>query len=317
MSDARPRLTLIDGHGLAYRQFFAPDTRHFSTATGEPTNATYGFARALLDLLQADPPTTYLAVAFDLGMSGRETVYTEYKSTREKMPSEMVVQMARIRELIDAFNIPILEVPGCEADDVIGSVARRADELGVHVHIVTGDRDLLQLVSDNVHVELPGMRGGDAPIYNPATVQQTYGIRPDQFIDYKGLVGDSSDNYPGVKGIGDKTAVPLLQQYDTLDGIYEHLAEIKGATQKKLAEGRDNAFLSRKLAAIITDLPVKIDLEKCAAHDYDPARVEALFETLEFRSLRGRLRKGPRALAHAGTPAPAEQQSSGHRLRRR
>ncbi|MCC7209528.1 MAG: DNA polymerase I [Anaerolineae bacterium] len=308
MSDARPRLTLIDGHGLAYRQFFAPDTRHFSTTAGEPTNATYGFARALLDLLQADPPTTYLAVAFDQGMSGRETVYTEYKSTREKMPSEMVVQMARIRELIEAFNIPILEVPGCEADDVIGSVARQAGDLGVHVHIVTGDRDLLQLVSDDVHVELPGIRGSEPPVYTPQIVQQTYGIRPDQFIDYKGLVGDSSDNYPGVKGIGDKTAVPLLQQYGTLEGIYEHLGEIKGATQKKLAEGRENAFLSRQLATIITDLPVNVELEKCAAHDYDPARVDTLFEMLEFRSLRPRLRKGPRALAQANAPTPAEQQ---------
>jgi DNA polymerase-1 len=305
---SRPRLTLIDGHALAYRQYFALDARHFTTSTGEPTNATYGFARALLDLLESDPPTEYLAVVFDRGMSGRETVYTEYKSTREKMPPDLIVQMERIRELVRAFNIPILEQEGYEADDVIGSVAKQADALGVDVHIITGDRDLLQLVNDHVRVELPAVRGGDARVYDAAAVHSEYGIRPDQFVDYKGLVGDSSDNYPGVKGVGDKTATPLLQQYGTLEGLYANLDQQKGALRTKLETGRADAFLSRQLAAIMTDLPLNVDLADCRTHDYDPAAVDALFQQLEFRSLRNRLR---RAVEKADLPSPSAAPAAG------
>src|SRR5260221_9136880 len=151
----RKKLTLIDGHGLAYRQFHGLPMDKFTTMSGEPTNATWGFARTLLDILQSPNPPEYLAVAFDQGLSGREVTYANYKSNRAEMATALSVQIDRIRELVQAFNIPIIEKEGYEADDVIGVVACLADELGVHVHIVTGDRDLLQLVSDNVTVELP------------------------------------------------------------------------------------------------------------------------------------------------------------------
>jgi DNA polymerase I len=285
------RFTIIDGHAVAYRQYHALKPEAFSTSSGEPTNATYGFARTLLDIIKAEEPPHYLAVTFDAGLSGRDQVYTEYKGTREDMAMTMAVQMHRIRQLVEAFNIPILERAGFEADDVIGSAARRiAAERGddVEVYILTGDHDLLQLVNEHVvvHVQKPY---GDFTLYHVSDVMDRYGIPPERLPDYKGLVGDNSDNIPGVMGIGDKGAKDLLQKFGSLDGIYANLDEIKPATRKKLEEGRDSAFLSRQLATIRTDLPLDLDIEKCVAHDFDPMRVAQLFGELEFRSLIKRL----------------------------
>jgi DNA polymerase-1 len=291
MSEQPHKLYLIDGHALAYRQYFAPGTAHLATAQGEPTNATLGFARTLLDLLSAEHAPEFLAVVFDQGLSGREIMYQEYKSTRAKMEDSLVIQMERIREVVQAFNIPILEKDGYEADDVIGSAARQAVPLGVDVHIITGDHDLVQLVNDHVRVELPGVRGGDAKIFDEAGVRERFGISPAQIPDYKGLIGDNSDNIPGVTGIGEKTAPGLLQRYGTLENLYEHLGEIKGATRTRLEGGRDSAFLSKQLATIKTDIPLTLELEKCAAHDYDPQKAAKLFRALEFNSLLRRLEK--------------------------
>ena len=242
------KLVLIDGHALAYRMFFALPLEAFTTKEGEPTNATYGFTRTLMELILADNPPEYLAVSFDLGRTFRDDLFDEYKGTREKMPDELRVQIERIREVVQALNIPVLELENYEADDVLGTVAQQAKPHDVPVHIITGDRDLLQLVDANTRVELP-TRGNRPPeIYDDAAVIEKFGVRPDQIVDYKAMVGDTSDNIPGVRGVGPKTATKLLNEYETLDAIYDNIDAIKGATHKKLVEGKDNAYLSQKLA---------------------------------------------------------------------
>lgn len=286
----RPVLYLIDGHAVAYRSFFALPSGGFSTRTGEPTNATFGFTRVLLDLLEKDQPD-YLAVSFDRGLSDRDTLYDEYKGTRDKMPDELSVQMARIQQLVQAFNIPVLACDGYEADDVIGTVARQAVARGVDVRIVTGDRDLLQLLNTHVTVQLPSRKSGPDEVYDEARFVERFGLRPDQLVDKKALEGDTSDNIPGVKGIGEKTAVNLLTQYDTLDGIYDHIDEIKGATRTKLESGQEMARISRELAQIQYDVPLTLDLEACVTHDYDAGEVERLFRELEFRTFLERFQR--------------------------
>ncbi len=287
-----PTLYLIDGHALAYRAYFALSASgggRWQTSTGEPTAGIYGFALALLRILEQDKPD-YLAVAFDTGKTFRDDLYPEYKATRAKMPDDLRPQIGRIRQMVDAFDIPRLEMEGFEADDVLGSMARQAASQGLGVKIITGDRDLLQLVGELVIVNLPGKSMSDATDY--ATGEQVkayFGVRPDQVVDYKGLVGDSSDNIPGVRGIGEKTASALFEQYGSLDGIYAHLDELKPAVRAKLQEQKDSAYLSRDLARIRTDLPVSLDLEQARPDRFDPAVVEAFFKELEFRSLLKRL----------------------------
>ncbi len=285
---ARPTLILIDGHALAYRQFFALPIESFTTRSGEPTNASFGFARTLLDILDKNPD--YLAVSFDQGLTGRDQLYDEYKGTRDKMPNELRVQIERIRDLVQAFNIPILELEGYEADDVIGSVAPQAEAQGADVLIITGDRDLLQLVTEHTRVQLPGKTLSDAKVYDLARFREEYdGLEPHHIPELKGLMGDASDNIPGIKGVGAKTAQKLISAYGSVAATYEHLDEIKGALQKKLTEGRESAFLSTELATIHRDVPVEIDLLKCVASDYRYEDVEALFRALEFRQLIRRL----------------------------
>ena len=286
------KLVLIDGHALAYRMCFALPLEAFTTKSGEPTNATYGFTRTLLDLIQAPEPPEYLAVSFDTGATFRDDLFADYKGTREKMPDELSVQIERIKEVVGALNIPILELEGYEADDVLGTVAAQMHDQ-VPVHIITGDRDLLQLVDDNTRVELPARRSGvGSEVYNAAGVVEYLGVRPDQVVDYKALVGDVSDNIPGVKGIGEKTAIKLLAEYGTLANIYEHLDEIKGALHKKLADGHESAELSYKLAQIVTDAPITVDLKDCLTQDFDAATVLAIFRELEFRSMAKSLTAG-------------------------
>jgi DNA polymerase-1 len=283
------QMVLIDGHAVAYRQFFALPVESMSTATGEPTNAVFGFTRILLDILQKDRPD-YLAVSFDMGLSGRDTLFEDYKGTREKMPDELRSQLDKIDTVVRAFNIPVLALSGYEADDVIGTIARQADAQGVNVRIITGDRDLLQLLTDRIFVQLPS-RGGPDEVWDIPRFIEKWGIAPTQLVDLKAMMGDQSDNIPGVKGIGEKGATNLLQQYGTLDAIYADLPNIKGATQRKLEEGRDMAYLSQKLATIQIDVPVTLDLPACVAHEYDPPTVLSVFESLNFRSLRDRLIK--------------------------
>jgi len=286
-----PSLYLIDGHALAYRTYFAL-TRgtpgSFTTRSGEPTAGIFGFTSVLMRILEQEE-VDYLAVAFDTGRTFRDDIYPEYKGTRAKMPDDLRPQIERIRQLVDAFNIPRLEKEGYEADDVLGSVAYSAKNLGLGVKIFTGDRDLLQLVNERIIVNLPGKSLSDSSDYLPKDVKEYLGIWPEQVVDYKALVGDSSDNIPGVTGIGQKTATTLLETYENLDNIFAHINDLSPSVKKKLEDGRENAYMSQELARIVTDLDVDLDLEQARPDHFDPRVVEELFRTLEFRSLMTRL----------------------------
>ena len=301
------KLVLIDGHALAYRMFFALPLESFTTRSGEPTNATYGFTRTLLELIGSPEPPEYLAVSFDTGATFRDDLFADYKGTREKMPDELSVQIDRIKQVVRALNIPILELERYEADDVLGTVAGQMRGQAP-VHIITGDRDLLQLVDDNTRVELPSRRPGQSgEVYDVEGVVAYLGVRPDQVVDYKALVGDVSDNIPGVKGIGEKTAIKLLAEYGTLANLYAHLDDIKGALRQKLEDGRASADLSYQLARIVTDAPITVNLQDCLTRDFDATQVLTLFRDLEFRSLSRMLAAG---LEDEALPEPAADDSS-------
>lgn len=287
-----PTLYLIDGHALAYRTFFALTVtgQRFSTSSGEPTAGTYGFASVLLKLLEQDKPE-YLAVAFDTGKTFRNDIYPEYKATRAKMPDDLRPQIDRIREMVDVFGLPRIEKEGAEADDVLGTIAQQAVKKGMGVKIVTGDRDLLQLVTDRIYVNLAGSKLSEARDYGPKDVVSALGVRPDQVVDYKALVGDKSDNIPGVNGIGEKTALMLLEKYPTLDEIYAHLDEITGKVHTLLERDREQAYLSRDLATIRTDIAVSLDLEKARTANLNLPAIEEFFQKLEFKTLVARLKK--------------------------
>ncbi len=300
------RLVLIDGHALAYRAFHALPLEGFATRDGEPTNATYGFTSTLLHILQELKPD-YIAVCFDAGHSGRDEIYPEYKAHRDRMPDEMRVQMDRIRQIVQAFGIPIVEVPGVEADDLMGALARQAAEQGLETVVVTGDRDLLQLVAPGVKVFLAGRRLSDGTLYDEEAVRARYGgLSPAQLRDYKALVGDKSDNIPGVNGVGEKTATELLRKYGSLEEIYSHLDEVTPLRYREaLEKNRDLAFLSQQLATIRTDMSVRLNLEECTVRNYDRTRVTELFRQLEFRSLLDRLPAsvGSQARSDSGVPS--------------
>lgn len=281
-------LFLIDGYAVAYRQYFGLPLASFTAPDGTPTNAVFGFTRILMDILEKERPH-YLAVSFDMGMSGRDALYEAYKGTREKMPDELQIQVDYIQALVRAFNIPILALDGYEADDIIGTVTQQALAQKVGVRIITGDRDLLQLLTDNVTVQLPDRSESVDVVYDVARFIEKYGIQPPQLVDLKALMGDASDNIPGVKGIGEKTAQKLLADFGSLDGIYENLTLIKGAVQSKLADGREMAYLSQRLATIRRDVPIMLTLRDCVSHDYSPDGVLAIFDKLNFRTLRNRL----------------------------
>jgi DNA polymerase-1 len=272
-------------------------SQRWLTSTGEPTAGIYGFARELLRILEQEKPD-YLAVAFDTGKTFRDKIFPDYKATRAKMPEDLRPQIERIRQMVDTFNIPRLEMEGFEADDVLGSAAGWAAKKGLGVKIITGDRDLLQLVNERTIVYLAG---DDKNFITPQDVLDKLHVRPEQVVDYKALVGDKSDNIPGVAGVGEKTTENLLAKYGTLDNIYAHLDEIEPRWRNKLEAGKDSAYMSYKLAAIRTDLPVTIDLEQARPDVFEPAKVEELFRLLEFRTLIEKLKK----LTGASTEAPA------------
>ncbi len=288
MATDNKTLVLLDGHALAYRAYYALPTT-LASPQGELTNAVYGFTTMLLKVLQEVQPD-YIAVAFDVGRTFRHEQFPDYKAHRAKTPEELHNQMARIRELVAAFNIPIFTKKGYEADDVLGTLARQAAERGVETLIVTGDSDIFQLITPAVKVLITGRHYSDATVYDETRVKERYGIRPDQLIDFKALVGDTSDNIPGVRGVGAKTASSLLQQFGSLQRVYDHLDEIKSAfVRNKLEAGRQLAFLSQSLVTIRRDLALALDLDACKTHDFDRAHTIDLFRELGFRSLVDRL----------------------------
>ena len=287
-----PILYLIDGHALAYRTYFALTSAggdRFKTSSGEPTAGTYGFISAVIRLLEQEHPE-YLAVAFDTGKTFRNEIFPDYKATRAKMPDDLRQQIERIKELVDAFNFPRLEMEGYEADDVLGSVAKMAVNQGFGVKIMTGDRDLLQLVDDRIIVNLAGRKLSEAKDYTPEDVKEYMGVRPDQIVDLKALMGDSSDNIPGVPGIGEKSALSLFEKYETLDEIFEHVDEYSTRVKNRLADGKELAYKSQELARIHTDVKISLDLEQARTNRMNTTLLDELFSQLEFRSLRSKLK---------------------------
>ena len=283
-----PKLVLIDGHSLAYRAYFALPPK-MKTTKGELTHAVYGFLTTLLKIMKDEQPD-YLAVAFDVGRTFRDDMYTEYKGTRQSMPDDLSYQIVRIDSLIHAFNIPSLQLPGFEADDVLGTAARLAEQQGVDTVIYTGDTDAFQLVNPHTKVVVSRRQFGDLAVYDEAAVRERYGLEPLQLADYRGLKGDTSDNIPGVPGIGEKTATELLQKYASLEGIYAHLEEITAKRAREaLAANREKAFLSRKLAVIVRDAPLTFDLQACRVNEYNPESVKQILRELEIHSLMDKL----------------------------
>lgn len=293
------KLILIDGNAIIHRAFHAIPP--FKTSQGLQVNAIYGFASILLNILNREKPD-YIAVAFDLkGPTFRHLEYKEYKATRVKAPDELYAQIPSIHEIVTAFQIPIYTKEGFEADDVLGTLAKQA-ELGLRAagsqrpeqkdlstYIVTGDLDTLQLVSEKTRILANTQKFSEPLIYDLAKVMSRCGLTPSQIADMKGLQGDNSDNIKGVAGIGPKTARTLLQQYGSLENIYANIDEIKGGVHDKLVRDKENAFKSKHLATIITDVDVTLDLSACKTHDYDEAVLRAIFAKFEFNSLINRL----------------------------
>jgi DNA polymerase-1 len=289
------KMLLIDGHAVAYRGYHATAHRGsiLTTSKGEWTNAVYVFVNKLLKTWREEEPD-YIVVAYDKGKTFRHEKYEEYKANRARMPDELRYQMDRIREVIDAFNIPMVTCEGYEADDVLGTLAKRAGEQGIDSIIMTGDTDLFQLVDDHIRLLIPRGRYGDDTLYGPEELSERYnGLTPEQLIDHKALVGDNSDNIPGLRGIGDKTATSLLKKYGTIDSIYEHLDEIKNKRQHgALAGHHADVTLYSDLITIRTDAPVELDLEHAQAGNFDRDQVLAIFGELEFHSLLDRIPEG-------------------------
>lgn len=285
------RLVLIDGNAILHRAFYAlPET--LTLKDGTPVNAVYGFTSMLLKVVQ-DLKPTYMICSFDLPKpTFRDELFEDYRAQRPPTPDKLVSQVEMVKEVVRAFGIPIYEVEGYEADDVIGTLTKQASKETI---IVTGDRDLLQLVDEHTKLYMPVKGLSQAKLYGPREVEEKYGIKPEQMVDYKALVGDPSDNYPGVKGIGPKTARDLINKYGSLENVYKVVNDKKDIRsyavvgQKKIAEAlkiyEKDALLAKKLAKIVTDVPIELDLGKAELEKLDNSDAEKLFKKLAFKTL--------------------------------
>jgi DNA polymerase I len=314
---AAPKIVLIDGHSLAFRAYFAFAKGRdggLRTSTGIPTSVCFGFLKALLETLEAESPD-YLAIAFDLGgPTFRHEADATYKADRPETPEDFIPDLANLQELLQALKLPIVVVPGYEADDVIGTLSRRASATGWQVKILSGDRDLFQLVDEGGLVKilyLSGTYGKGTPPpkeFGVPEVQAKMGVLPSQVVDFKALCGDPSDNIPGVRGIGEKTAVTLLKQYGTLENVYNSIEQVKGAVKKKLEDGKEAACHSQWMAQIHLDVPVEGTLDGYKLNTFDEAAVMPLLEKLEFRSFIDRLHRLKRQFS--ADPEPQEETAS-------
>jgi DNA polymerase-1 len=306
MSD-RKRLALIDGHALAFRAFHAMRDAGLRSSSGEPTYAIFGFAQLLLTMIQEQQPQ-YVAVAFDVGRTFRDDMFAEYKAGRAETPEEFHPQLKRIQQLIETLNIPIYTADGYEADDVIGTLSEQAAALNVETIILTGDTDTLQLVNDHVRVLLanPYAKGGkNTTLYDEPAVRERYeGLAPAQLADLRGLKGDVSDNIPGVKGIGEKGAINLLNQFGSVEAIFDRFDELPNRYKKPLDGQRQIAEFSKRLATIVCAVPsVQLDLDAAALGDYDRSAVIRLFQELEIGANSNLIKKLP-ATSSDPTPVP-------------
>ncbi|UUZ93746.1 hypothetical protein LJK87_03270 [Paenibacillus sp. P25] len=262
------KLILIDGNSIAYRAFFAPPS--LSNSRGLHTNALYGFTTMLLKLMEEQKPTHFL-VAFDAGKATfRHKDYADYKGGREKTPPELSEQFPVLRELLQSFGVRHFELDGYEADDIIGTLTRIADEQkGMEVVVVTGDKDMLQLASDQVTIALTRKGISEVELFDPAHIDEKYGLKPQQIIDLKGLMGDPSDNIPGIPGVGEKTALKPLHEYGSVEQVLEHAASIKGKMGEKVVQHAEDARLSKQLATIFREVPLDLTWDELEYKGYE------------------------------------------------
>src|SRR5919197_5043067 len=300
----RPReLFLIDGNSLAYRAFFAlPES--ISTSDGRPTNAIFGFASMLVKIL-TDYGQVPTVVVWDAGMSWRKDISPDYKAQRQTRPDLLKIQWPHLRPLVEAFGYRNISVEGYEADDVIATLTRQATERGIPVMVVTGDRDAYQLVGDGVRIMTTSRGVTDTKVYDREGVIERYGIPPELIPDFIGLKGDTSDNIPGVPGIGDKTAAQLLQEFGSLEDVLANIEKISGAKRKEnLTNHADDARVSKQLATAIRDVPVDIDIEHLVGQEPDRSRLREFFREFE---LRDPLRRLEEALGGEEAAAPRQR----------
>lgn len=279
------KLVLIDGHSILNRAFYG--VPELTNSSGLHTNAVYGFLNILFKILEEEQPQ-YLAVAFDVkAPTFRHKMYDAYKGTRKPMPQELHEQVPLIKDVLTACGVPILEKPGYEADDILGTLARRGEAAGMEVTLVSGDRDLLQIATDHICIRIPKTRGGVTVTenYRKEDVIEAYGVTPTEFIDVKALMGDTSDNIPGVPSIGEKTATALISSYKSIENAYAHIDEVKPPrAQKALRDHYDLAQMSKELAAICTEAPVELDFEAARLGNLYTKEAYEVMNRLELKS---------------------------------
>ena len=289
MTDTRPRLLLLDGHSLAYRAFFALPVENFATSTGQPTNAVYGFTSMLINLLRDEQPS-HIAVAFDVSRrSFRTERYAEYKAGRAETPADFIGQVSLVKEVLAALRIPVVEKEGYEADDVIATLACQARDAGMEVLICTGDKDAFQLVGEGITVLYPRKGVSDLARMDPDAVVAKFGVPPERYRDLAALVGEDSDNLPGVPGVGPKTAAKWINQYGGIDGIIAHADQITGKAGANLRERLADVIRNYEINCLVSDLDLPIRPEDTRWPGWDREAVHRVFDTLEFRILRDRL----------------------------
>lgn len=302
--EKKQKLLLIDGNGLAYRAFYALPP--LKTSLGEPVSAVYGFATMLLKILEKERPD-FLAASFDKGPPTiRKDAFPEYKAQREKMPEDLSGQFVLIEEFLDILGVPVFWEEGYEADDCLATLARRAEENGLEVLILSGDRDLLQMVSQNIRVLIPRKGIGDLATYDEAAVRERFGLSPEQLIDMKALAGDPSDNIPGVPGIGEKTASKLIAEYGSLENLLARSEEVPGKAGALLREHRESALLGRKLVTLEANLSLPIRWEDLKLTKPDSQRLRELLGRLEFKALLEKILPEERPIQAGLTPPPCE-----------
>ncbi|HEY1345109.1 MAG TPA: 5'-3' exonuclease H3TH domain-containing protein, partial [Streptosporangiaceae bacterium] len=287
--EQRDRLLLLDGHSLAYRAFFALPAENFSTTTGQPTNAVYGFTAMLINVLRDETPT-HVAVAFDRGEpTFRHEQWVEYKANRRETPADFRNQLSLIFEVLDALGIRRLSVPGYEADDIIATLATQAEQAGFDVLIVTGDRDVLQLVDERTTALMTRRGITEMTRFTPEEVTAKYGLTPAQYPDYAALRGDPSDNLPSIPGVGEKTAAKWVAEYGSLAELVDRVDEVKGRAGDNLREHLADVLRNRQLTELARDVPLEAGPADLRPAEWDREQIHQLFDTLQFRVLRDRL----------------------------
>lgn len=287
---SKKKIFFLDAYALIFRAYYAFIRNPRINSKGLNTSAIFGFVNALEDILKNQKPT-HIAVVFDhKSPNVRVQEYPFYKANRDETPEDIKKAEPWIREIVHAYNIPLLELAGYEADDLIGTLSKKAEEAGFEVYMMTPDKDYGQLVSDNIFMYKPGRQGKKAEVLGPKEICEKYGLEnPEQFIDILGLMGDAVDNIPGVKGVGEKTAMKLIGDYGSIENLYEHIDEIKGKLKEKLETDKENAFISKKLATIILDAPYDLDSKSLEVEEVNKTKLEELFSELEFRTLGKRI----------------------------